>query len=463
MAHKNATELSPLLDQTQVQVNGGGYASESKDHSKVFFMKGISTDETRSKRVMAFFFSIFNTANAALGTGVLCFPFAFAQAGWALGCIMTCICGGIICYTLTVILRCARKYNVADYQKLIGAMYGDQAGVALTITILIFNFLCCVSYLLVMGSQLVALTPDGSVFLNQYCLMLYCAIISIPLSSMSSIDKLGFTSFLGVVAVWFTVGMIVFDGLHQGEPDIADTFTFEPKAIQTFPLIMFSLFCQITIIPATEELRPYWPSKNSEGKIRFKTLVLVAICTIGMCMILYVSTGLCGYFLFGDSVQENILQNYGTHNQHGVDMPEDWSVTISRFCMALTTFFSFPVITYLNRGCWFDLKKDDNPNNAHFYGFVVIHTMICLGVAIILNSLKLDIGFVMSVSGSTCAVVIQLVFPGLMLITLGDKMLGRTVLVIAALVCVTGLGITITTSICPNNPIAGSFCKSILG
>ena len=55
----------------------------------------------------------------------------------------------------------------------------------------------------------------------------------------------------------------------------------------------------------------------------------VAICTIGMCMILYVSTGLCGYFLFGDSVQENILQNYGTHNQHGVDMPEDWSVTVT--------------------------------------------------------------------------------------------------------------------------------------
>ena len=70
--------------------------------------------------------------------------------------------------------------------------------------------------------------------------------------------------------------MIIYDGLSKGDSKKGEMFVWKPKAIQTFPLIMFSLFCQITIVPATAELRDYWPSKSHPGKIRFKTLVLVS-------------------------------------------------------------------------------------------------------------------------------------------------------------------------------------------
>jgi len=43
--------------------------------------RGISSSNSRKKRAEKFFYAIFNTANAALGTGVLGYPYAYRQSG----------------------------------------------------------------------------------------------------------------------------------------------------------------------------------------------------------------------------------------------------------------------------------------------------------------------------------------------------------------------------------------------
>eukprot|EP00494_Astrolonche_serrata_P030332 UN30599 len=287
-------------------------------------------------------------------------------------------------------------------------MYGRKAGLFLTLDIMIFNFLTLVAYLLVMGSQISAvlttLIGHESWYYSPWFTMIVCSTISLPLSTMDSIEKLGFTSMLGVIAVWFTVGMITYDGFDKGRASRAEMFIWEPKLVQVFPLTFFALFCQITVVPATEELRLYWPSKTNPGKIRFRTLVLVCIFTMTMCICLYIPSGICGYFLFGKDTAENVLDNYGddANNDHSISMPSDWSLKISRVCMAMTTFFSFPVITWLNRGAWYDLKHMDplQQSKQYVWTWTILHTALSCVISLGLNAANLNIGFVMSVVGS---------------------------------------------------------------
>jgi len=462
LREENQVGNKPSIQQDALS-NASSTPLTSLDSPRIFFMRGISTPEPRRKRVASFFYSVFNTANAALGTGVLCFPYAFKQSGWLLGSIITVVFAFIIGYSLTIILRCARAYNCGDYQKLVCQMYGYSAGQFLTVAILILQFLTCVAYLLVMGTSINSLAADVK-FLSKNVVMALCGLAVFPVCCLRTMEKLGFTSFLGVIAVWFTVGMIIVDGIRKGKSYRGNAFNEKPSMIQTFPLVMFALFCQITVVPATEELRIYWPSKSRPGKIRYKTLVLVCTMTMLMCTLVYIPTGIFGIFLFGDEVKANILENYNEHTETGAYMPNTWALKVSRLCMALTTFFGYPVILWINRGAYFDLMGTpvDGVSDKSFYGFTLVHILVSVGIAILLNLANLDIDFVMSIVGATVGVVIQLIFPGFMLISLGDKIKGYVVLVLAAFISVLGVAITIIQSACPENP-SGGICKAVLG
>merc|ERR1719361_3209436 len=96
-------------------------------------------------------------------------------------------------------------------------------------------------------------------------------------------------------------------------------------ALQSIPIFFFALFCHIAIVPACEELREYWPSKNRREKIRYRTLGAVCTFVMMICVGLYIPSGLFGYLLFGNDVDEDELQNF----------TPGWDVDMSRACMIL--------------------------------------------------------------------------------------------------------------------------------
>ena len=54
---------------------------------------------------------------------------------------------------MAVILRAARVANTKSYQDTVEALYGPKCGQFLTCVLIFYNFMACVAYLLVMGSQ----------------------------------------------------------------------------------------------------------------------------------------------------------------------------------------------------------------------------------------------------------------------------------------------------------------------
>ena len=72
-------------------------------------------------------FAVVNVSIAATGTGFLAFPFAFSQAGMALG-VALCVITSLLCgYSLVVIAHCANQYQAKSYQQLVYLMFGVRA------------------------------------------------------------------------------------------------------------------------------------------------------------------------------------------------------------------------------------------------------------------------------------------------------------------------------------------------
>ena len=103
------------------------HADRAELAPKRWGMRGLSTGHSRWTRCKHLLSALFNTANAAVGSGILAFPYAFSVAGWGLALLISCCAGAVNCYSLTVVLRCARKHNTWSYQAIVAKLYGRRA------------------------------------------------------------------------------------------------------------------------------------------------------------------------------------------------------------------------------------------------------------------------------------------------------------------------------------------------
>jgi amino acid permease len=114
-------------------------------------MKGITSDYSRPARIQKLANAVFNVSNAAIGSGVLAFPFAYKQSGLVLGVIVTICAASLLSFTLTILARCAREFEVNSYQALAGAMYGKSARNMLLGTQFVYCFFAGIAYLMVLS------------------------------------------------------------------------------------------------------------------------------------------------------------------------------------------------------------------------------------------------------------------------------------------------------------------------
>lgn len=98
-------------------------------------------------------FSCVVVANAAMGAGMLSFPKGFALSGWALGVLLVLLFACIQTFSLSIIARASRKHVAPSYEHLIGAMFGEGSRKFLTISITVFLYFVCVTYLTVISAQ----------------------------------------------------------------------------------------------------------------------------------------------------------------------------------------------------------------------------------------------------------------------------------------------------------------------
>ena len=123
-------------------------------------------------------------------------------------------------------------------------------------------------------------------------------------------------------------------------------------------------------------------------------------------------------------------------------------VVVSQVCMAVATLLGYPTMMYIARQTLFEMIGEMRHGSRSY--IVTTMTMQCtmLTMALVLRWLGLDIGFVISLIGSTAGGFLQFILPACMLVTLGMPWKGAIFMIFGVLFAVLGTAITIMGAVC---------------
>jgi len=387
-----------------------------------------------------------NVTNAAVGSGVLAFPFAFKQAGWAMGIILTVVFAFILGNSLSIILRFARKTRAVSYQDVVEMQYGKRWRDALTGSIALYTFFGCISYTLVSGSLMAQFWRefvDTEILTNQYYVTFLIFCITLPLCLLKNIDMLGPFSIVGILGIVFSVVTITRKAVPKNpSSDDFIPFTWSLTTVQSVPIICFALMCHLTAIPAVSGLRKYWPSSKTRNVEMWRAIVIVIISCFMICALLYTCMGYFGYRLFPTDVEEDILENFEG------DEAKDIDVLAIKAAVAMTVIFSYPVLFFVGRLAIEDLFPVAKNNYRYHVLMAVVFEIGTISLALGCHELDLDIGFVNSIIGSTAAVVAQFLIPSFMFKDAGQPIMSMFYCGLAILIWTAGLGVIFAGLVC---------------
>lgn len=168
---------------------------------------------------------------------------------------------------------------------------------------------------------------------------------------------------------------------------------------KTVPIFIFAYECHTNL----------WPIRNEIQNPTLSRLTSVGVNTAIFCTAIYAVIGFAGYLTYGENVEGNILNNY----------PQTTTIGILRVALSFAITFSYPLVSYPARECFSTLLFGKSPDDLKWYTYYGITYVMAVGsvvAAIIADDLELVLGLL----GSTGAVAITFVMPGLFYFYLGD-------------------------------------------
>ena len=124
--------------------------------------------------------------------------------------------------------------------------------------------------------------------------------------------------------------------------------------------------------------------------------------SLSLCSGIFVVLAYCGYFTFGEEVEDDILVGY----------PEIVPVAVVRILLAIAIAWCYPLQLHPTRRCLISLIwkcKDHEISNAKFYLLTYGITLCSFTISMFVDSL----GLVLEIIGSLCSPIISFILPGL--------------------------------------------------
>ncbi|XP_067944842.1 sodium-coupled neutral amino acid transporter 7-like [Watersipora subatra] len=308
--------------------------------------ENLSLDERRenSAGTTTWYASIFIVINAALGAGLLEFPYAFSISG---GVMVSLIVQGIliafIVGSLFLLAYCSEFNQSTTFPSTMRSICGKPTEVASAICIIIYTYGTCITFLIVISDQLsqfFRFVTSEDDFCNRwymnkkFTLTVTSFLFILPLCFSKKIDFLKYASYAGVVAVLYVIIMIIVrfaDPLHKrAEIVISYGPTSFLEIFTVIPTVCFSYQCHVSIIPIYSCMK----GRNTKN---FAKTVLIAI---SVCLFAYSVSATLGYYTFGNTVNTDILLSYD---------PPSVDVVIAVLMIAAKTYTTYPILLFCGR------------------------------------------------------------------------------------------------------------------
>jgi len=374
-------------------------------------------EDEDSIRTSSFFSGFLNIANTILGAGLLGLPYAFSKGGWIVGTLLLCLGASGSGFGLHLLVICAHKVGGArtSFNSVAQATL-PQLAFMIDLAVAIKCFGVATSYLLIVGSAMslvmVTVVGHGIWIDRRFWITVILFVLILPITFFRKLDALKFTSAIALLAVvYLTLLVVLFkaitplgacDGISECVGDI-NIVNAPTSAFSVLSIFVFAYTCHQNIFSVYNET-----SAVHDRRVRETNRVIVA--SLSSALALYLLSGYCGYFTYGNNVKDDILDSFPAHK---------WFVTIAQVLIAVLVAFSYPLQCHPARNSITNLvnmflgqigKKSVNPMSNYLHvSITVAHVALSYAIALFVT----DLGKVFAVIGATGSTTISYILPGL--------------------------------------------------
>ncbi|KAF6158045.1 hypothetical protein GIB67_014839 [Kingdonia uniflora] len=398
--------------------------------------------------------AVFNLATSIIGAGIMALPATMKVLGLVLGFVLIIVMGVLSEISVELLVRFSVMCKAVSYGDVVQSALGRPARIVSEICIIVNNAGVLVVYLIIMGDVMSGSFHHIGVF-DQWLgngfwdhrklVVLFIVVVFLtPLCILEKIDSLSLTSAASVaLAVVFVVVCCVVALIKLVEggiemPRMGPDFGSK-KAIMdllvVIPIMTNAYVCHFNVQPIYNELEGRSPQKmNRVGRI-----------TTVLCVVVYASTAISGYLLFGDNTESDVLTNFDK------DLGIRYS-SILNYIVRVGYIFHlvlvFPVIHFSLRQTVDALVFEGCGPLLENRKRSLALTMVLLGLIYLGSTMIPNIWVAFKFTGATTALSLGFIFPSLIALRLNkqganlnlwEKLLAWLMLVLAIIVSIVGV------------------------
>ncbi|KAK7261969.1 hypothetical protein RIF29_28296 [Crotalaria pallida] len=397
--------------------------------------------------------AVFNLTTTIIGAGIMALPATMKVLGVVLGIVLIILIGILSEISVELLVRFSVIFKATSYGEVVQHALGRPARILSEIFIIVNNGGVMVVYLIIMGDVMSGSMHHLGVFdqlmgngfwdHRKIVVLVVMVVFLAPLCSLDKIDSLSLTSAASVaLAVVFVVVAftIAFIKLVEGRIDAPRMFPdFSSKQaildlLVVIPIMTNAYVCHFNVQPIYNELEGRSPQKmNRVGRI-----------TTILCILVYASTALSGYLLFGNDTESDILTNFD--KDLGIRFSSILNYIV-RVGYILHLILVFPVIHFSLRQTVDALVFEGSPPLAESRKRSLGLTAVLLVLIYIGSTMIPNIWTAFKFTGATTAVSLGFIFPALVALRLshqgglsnGEWILSWLMLVLAISVSIVGV------------------------
>ena len=279
----------------------------------------LSEDDTYNPKYQkgntSFLGAFLQIGNTMLGAGIISLPVVFRYLGFILGFVFISIISILTIYSSYLLLKAHQITKKRKYLTIAHASLGDKGYIFTNIMIILNNFgLSCV-YFRIVGDTLQNIigsyVSKDNFFVNNWHNFLYIIIILFLMSfviwtqDFKKFEKTSFLGMIGIIIYFLIIIILFFYKLSKGFKPyhsfhsyfISGEFT---DILICLPSVFLSFSFQFNLFPIYSSLI----------KRTHEEMLNITKVSISFCFILYIFSGIIGFLMYGDSLDDTILDAF---------------------------------------------------------------------------------------------------------------------------------------------------------
>jgi len=293
--------------------------------------------------------SVFTLVNAAVGAGVVSFPYAFSKTGVVLGAALTLTFAVLTVSTVNVLTKATIRTNSTTYSQLAENTLGKPFSLVVSLFLLLNQLGACIAYMMIVGGTVETIASvygaSGSFLTGRrFAIAASSLLVLLPLSLPKTMGAVASVSSLSSFSlIYMCIAIMI-----RGVPSLFDHREMSKiklvsldDLVNVIPVMVFAFMCHVqapTVAAELSDETSFFKKKSEEESLstraRIKMMAKINAISSSVVMIGYALIGEFGYISFGPLTESNILKNY----------PEtDILMNLCRVAIAVVSLSSFPI------------------------------------------------------------------------------------------------------------------------